>query len=235
MELNNMNTAILIDGGFFLKRYPKVFKDGWNHSPETKAENMYRMAMRHLHQKGAVHRLYRIFYYDCEPFNKGMHNPLSGRFINFPKEKQAVDRNAFFNELKRRRKVALRLGHLKSSKNWVISPEKTKELLKKNISVDDLEEGDIKLDMRQKGVDMKIGLDIASLSIKKMVSQIILVSGDSDFVPAAKTARREGIDFVLDPMWNPIDPDLHVHIDGLMSTCINPNKPFDMKRYPYIV
>ena len=44
---------------------------------------------------------------------------------------------------------------------------------------------------------MKIGLDMTSLSLKKMVRQIILVSGDGDFVPAAKLARREGIDVVL--------------------------------------
>ena len=46
----------------------------------------------------------------------------------------------------------------------------------------------------------------------------ILIAGDSDFVPAAKLARREGIDFLLDPMWNPIKPHLFEHIDGLHST-----------------
>ena len=64
---------------------------------------------------------------------------------------------------------------------------------------------------------MKIGLDIASLSYKRQVDQIILISGDSDFVPAAKLARREGIDFILDPMWNDISDDLFEHIDGLSS------------------
>ena len=44
-------------------------------------------------------------------------------------------------------------------------------------------------------------------------------SGDSDFVPAAKLARREGIDFILDPMWNPISSDLFEHIDGLKTYC----------------
>ncbi len=47
---------------------------------------------------------------------------------------------------------------------------------------------------------MRIGLDIASLAYKKQIDQIILIAGDSDFVPAAKLARREGIDFILDPM-----------------------------------
>ncbi len=41
------------------------------------------------------------------------------------------------------------------------------------------------------------------------------MSGDSDFVPAAKMARREGIDYILDPMGAPIKDDLFEHIDGL--------------------
>lgn len=44
-------------------------------------------------------------------------------------------------------------------------------------------------------------------------------------VPAAKLARREGIDFILDPMWNPIHPSLNEHIDGLRSTSPNPARP----------
>lgn len=73
-------------------------------------------------------------------------------------------------------------------------------------------------------MDMKIGLDIASVSYKKQVDQIVLVAGDADFVPAAKLARREGIDFVLDPMWNTVPSDLHEHIDGLHSTSTKPPK-----------
>ena len=49
------------------------------------------------------------------------------------------------------------------------------------------------------------------------VHQIILISGDRDSVPAAKLARREGIDFILDPLWASIKPNLHKHIDGLRS------------------
>lgn len=38
---------------------------------------------------------------------------------------------------------------------------------------------------------MKIGLDIATFSYKRLVDQIVLISGDNDFVPAAKLARRD--------------------------------------------
>ena len=81
----------------------------------------------------------------------------------------------------------------------------------------DLTEEHVRYEVQQKGVDMHIGLDIAAMAFKKQVDQVILVSGDSDFVPAAKLARREGIDFILDPMWATIRDDLHEHIDGLRS------------------
>lgn len=76
---------------------------------------------------------------------------------------------------------------------------------------------------------MKIGLDIASLAYKKLVDQIILIAGDSDFVPAAKHARREGIDFILDPMWHTIKPDLFEHIDGLQTRVSKPDSDNLMK------
>jgi uncharacterized LabA/DUF88 family protein len=65
---------------------------------------------------------------------------------------------------------------------------------------------------------MKIGVDIASLALKRFVDRIVLISGDSDFVPAAKLARREGIDFILDPMGADVEPSLFEHIDGLESS-----------------
>ena len=69
---------------------------------------------------------------------------------------------------------------------------------------------------------MRIGLDIASLSFKRQVDQIVLVAGGSDFVPAAKLARREGIDFILDPLWSNVHSSLYEHVDGVRSTCPNP-------------
>lgn len=92
-----------------------------------------------------------------------------------------------------------------------------RKLLNGKLSIEDLTERDLYLNLEQKGVDMRIGVDISSLAFKKQVDQIILVSGDSDFVPAAKQARREGIDFLLSPMGNPIKADLFEHIDGLLS------------------
>lgn len=181
------------------------------------------MGLKHLTQaKGETYDLYRIFYYDCLPYEKKQHHPLTGKAIDFSKTDQYKFQLAFFDELKKKRKIALRLGVLEDRKRWIIKASKTKELLKKNLGIDDLTEDDVQFDFSQKRVDIKIGLDIASMTLKNQVDQIILVSGDSDFVPAAKLARREGVDFLLDPMWNPIKPHLFEHIDGLVSKIKRP-------------
>ncbi|WP_370594093.1 NYN domain-containing protein [uncultured Parasutterella sp.] len=82
---------------------------------------------------------------------------------------------------------------------------------------EDIRPEDLTVNLEQKGVDMRIGVDISSLAFKRQVDRIILVSGDSDFVPAAKQARREGIDFILDPMGSHIEDELFEHIDGLQT------------------
>lgn len=114
------------------------------------------------------------------------------------------------------------MGYIHTNKKWSIKNRPTEKLLKNEIKVEDLTENDVQLDMKQKGIDIKIGVDIASLAIKKQVDKIILISGDADFVPASKLARREGIDFVLDPMWNSIHDNLYEHIDGMNSPLPKP-------------
>ena len=211
----NIRVAVLIDGAFFLKRYRSIFPSGKKHSPEIVVKNLYTLAHSHVNEN----YLYRIFYYDSVPFDKIVHNPINKKSINFSTTPEAIFRNEFYEHLKKQRKLALRLGHLADSQrfNWSIRPNKLKQLLNKQITVDDLQENDVYYNLKQKGVDIRIGLDIASLAYKQLVDKIVLISGDSDFVPAAKAARREGIDFVLDPLWNPIDQSLHEHIDGLKS------------------
>ena len=162
--------------------------------------------------------LYRIFYYDCPPLDKTVYHPLLQKNIDFRHLETYSWTIDFFNELKKQRKVALRLGELSSENaHFALSPDCVKKIFSGNLPISDISESDFSISFKQKGVDMKIGLDIASLAYKKQVDQIILIAGDSDFVPAAKLARREGIDFILDPMWSTIKDSLFEHIDGLNS------------------
>ncbi|WP_315524017.1 NYN domain-containing protein [Pseudoramibacter alactolyticus] len=212
---DGITTAILVDGDFYLKRSRKVFG---NRSPEDRAKELYNYCTRHLTENHRRHKLYRIFYYDCPPMTTTVYHPLRKDNENFSSSQQSRWRKDFHSSLKRKRKVALRMGRVSENRAaFLLNADVTKKLFNKSIDLSEITEKDFHFTAQQKGVDMKIGLDISALAYKKLVDQIILISGDSDFVPAAKMARREGIDFILDPLGHHIKDDLSEHIDGLRS------------------
>lgn len=218
-----VTTACLVDGGFFLKRYGLCYGPG--RPAYQVAKDLFTMCVAHLAQVEDSDRndLYRIFFYDCPPLQKKVHHPITSKPIDFSKTDDYRFRHDLHLELISLRKVALRLGRLAEKRGgWVLTEKATRAVLSQVSRVTSLVEDDVEYNIEQKGVDMCIGLDIASLAYKKLVRRIILVAGDADFVPAAKLARREGIDFILDPMWQPVAPDLHEHIDGLVSRCPKP-------------
>lgn len=209
-------TAVLVDGGFYRKRAKHFWGDK---TPQKRAEELNDYVFRHLgkHDGPCQRELYRIFYYDCPPLAKTVYHPLRGNidFRRVPEYQWALD---FYDELKKRRKVALRMGRLSDVKtHYNLTPEAVKKLCAKRITVDELTDLDFLISAKQKGVDMRMGVDMSSLAYEGIVNQIILIAGDSDFVPAAKAARRKGIDFILDPMGNNVADDLFEHIDGLES------------------
>ena len=213
--------AVLIDGAYFVKRF-RAIEPHNAHDGKRAAEQAWRYAVMHLAEKSRKFELYRIFFYDCPPLQKKMHNPITKHAVDFSKSQEAQFRLALHQRLLSKRKLALRLGHLSSDAPWTLKPRVISDLLAGNKTLDSLTENDVVPAVRQKGVDMRIGVDVASLAFKQQVDQIVLIAGDADFVPAAKLARREGIDFVLDPMWRSIPQGLHEHIDGLRSTCPKP-------------
>ena len=210
-----IRTAILVDGGFYRKRASSLFG---KKAPNERANELNDYCYKLLHDKYEKRFLYRVFYYDCPPIEKNVQNPLTGKTISLKNTQEYGWMNDFITELKHHRKFALRMGRISESQvYYLLKYESMKKLFADKIKKTDLTLSDFELHIEQKGVDMRIGVDISSLAFKKQVDQIILISGDSDFVPAAKQARREGIDFILDPMGAPIKPDLFEHIDGIRS------------------
>lgn len=217
-------TAVMVDAGFFLKRARRIFG---NQEPDHLAKKLHRLALDHLNDAEGrrTARLYRVFVYDAPPSAWKGHTPLGKKALDLSRTPTAETRNRFHEVLRGLRKVALRLGEIPSSQvHWQLKPDILKHLSNGAKRWEELDDDDFQLALRQKGVDMRLGLDIAALAYKRQVNQIVLVSGDADFVPAAKLARREGIDFILDPMWATIRPDLFEHVDGRRSVCPKPNK-----------
>lgn len=224
--------AILIDGGFYRRRAQTLLGEK---TPNERLNEMIKYCYQHVNDNRDTidHDLYRIFYYDCPPMDKKIYHPLIKKTIDFSKSDLHIWMTDFIESLKGQRKVALRLGTLADAQAcYTLRATAVKKLCNGTLTLDKLEEKHFTLDVNQKGVDMKIGIDIASLAYKKQVDKIVLISGDSDFVPAAKLARREGIDFVLDPMWVNIKPELFEHIDGLRTFTHNPKDKTEEKKQP---
>ena len=217
-------TAILLDGGYYLKRLPSIRRDIDIENPQEVAESIRQLIDGHLRQINEVYHysnhlqlLYRCFFYDARPYDKKAHLPISNRAIDYSRSNQAQFRNELLNLLRYQPNFALRMGEVTRPGNsgWILRDAVQKRLLKGDISVSDLTDSDFTANLRQKGVDMRIGLDIASLTLKKLASIIVLVSGDSDFVPAARLARREGAAVILDPLRQQVAPDLWEHVDNI--------------------
>jgi len=219
-----VKAAILIDGGYFLKRLGSVRRDVDMQSADAVDKAIGQLVDSHLKQLNEVEKvgnpyslLYRCFFYDALPYMEKGHRPVSGKAIDYGKSDQAKFRLALFDLLRRRANFAVRLGQVRKERSWIMSEDAQKAILNGTRKPADLTDADFYPGLRQKAVDMRIGVDIASISLKCQADTIVLVAGDSDFVPASKLARREGVRIILDPMWRSVEASLFEHIDGLRS------------------
>ncbi len=183
-----MKAAVFIDGGHVrvLSR-----QAGHNYDPDY----IEKIALASVNADEA---LLRVLYYDCAPFNGTTKKPVPGKAHEFKGSAQ------WLKTLAQKDLFAVRLGVLKFRG---FKPEKI-PLAKK------LTGEDFKPDFEQKGVDMRIGLDMATYSANKAIDRIILLSNDTDCIPAMKHGRKAGIQIVLATFPNcKAAPELLEHCD----------------------
>lgn len=141
----------------------------------------------------------RILYYDCAPYVGNAIQPVSGTIRSFVGSDQWLHEIAAMDLFAVRRGVLKFRGFKRSSRAL---PGTTPT------------DADFDPQFEQKGVDMRIGLDIAAYSAERLVHRIILVTNDTDCVPAMKFARKAGLQTVLIKVPNcKTTPELVAHSD----------------------
>ena len=183
--------AVLLDGAYVRFTLYR-FVDGPTNDGhiERYAQSCYRPDQEEL---------FRIYYYDCLPYDEQRLHPISRTYMDFKQTEAYRKSMSLIQGLEVKDYFAVRLGTL-AFKDWRLSNQAFSRLCDASMDgrpLDPLSPLDLMPDFTQKGVDMKIGLDIAWLATKHLVDKIILSTNDSDFVPAMKYARREGIHVVL--------------------------------------
>lgn len=203
--------AVLIDGGFFTRKLYAKLK-----ARPTVDEVMAEVDEIQKHKLFGGFDLLRVYYYDARPASGKLKNPISGIETDLGQTDVYRRSQSFLDALELRPNIALRLGEV-SANGWKISPKALKDatLPNRNLSADDFS-----MDLEQKGVDLRIGLDIARLSLGNLVHSILVVTGDSDMVPAFKFARREGVRVILSHMGHSIKRELRAHADLILEETV---------------
>jgi uncharacterized LabA/DUF88 family protein len=198
-----MNSVFLVDGAFFCHMFKKSKK-------LVHPSDLINFIDAIRKEYDSEYRLLRIYYYDCEPSEARAKMPVSNTPVDFKASPQYRNQTQFLSDLKRADYVSVREGRL-VFRGWG---------LKKNLKPPlppTLKDGDYRPDFEQKGVDIKIGLDIAWISMGKIAQRIYLVTGDSDFIPAMKFARRSGVQLFLITLGHGVVDELKNHADVLIE------------------
>jgi uncharacterized LabA/DUF88 family protein len=153
--------------------------------------------------------LLRIYFYDAPPAGSKLTNPIDGRVTDLATTHVYRTQKGLLDALELKPNVAIRKGDI-SVRGWQVRDTAIDDIAKTKRP---LAASDLSPNIQQKGVDLRIGLDIARLSLMKLVDTIVVVTGDSDMIPAFRFARREGIRIYLDHLGGPVNRELRVHAD----------------------
>lgn len=181
--------ALLIDGGHLRVLARMANK---NYNPDF----VEQIAFASL---AADENLLRALYYDCAPFNGTVTLPVTGE------EKVFDQPDHWLRNLAKRDLFAIRRGVLKF-RGW----EPKAVPVPPQVPTDD----DFIPNFEQKGVDMRIGLDVAAFCVSRSVDRIALITNDTDCVPAMKYARRGGLQTAIVKLPNgSVASELKYHAD----------------------
>lgn len=194
--------AVLMDGGFIRRKL------GSQSRPMTATEVSRFLGKLKAHPALVGLSLHRIYWYDAQPLESSARRPLRGGRVDFKSTRQALNSKTLFRDLCALPNVSLRRGEL-VFRGWRVRHGRLSDR-EQNVT---LAATDLEPNIQQKGVDMRIGLDIASLTMKRHADVIVLVSGDSDFVPAMKFARREGAQLFLVTLGHGVRAEMLEHAD----------------------
>ena len=123
-------------------------------------------------------------------------NPVSGASLNLGNTPVYANHKSLIDKLELTPNFAVRLG-VTMIHGWRLGSQATRRLAQNPRPPT---HQDFVPHIEQKGVDLRIGLDIARLALRENVRIIVVVTGDSDLVPAFKFARREGVRVYLDTL-----------------------------------
>lgn len=207
--------AICLDGGFIQKI---LFHR--NQRAPTAADVLAEVERIKNHPAVEGCELLRAYYYDAPAAQGVLVNPIDGSEMDLQQGERTKAAMRLQDELASAPNFALRMGEVRLG-GWQVRETTINGFATKGPR--ELKANDLVPNLRQKGVDIRIGLDIARLALNDTVRSLVVVTADTDFVPAFKFARREGIKVYLDTLGRGVLPSLIEHSDLRLSDIPTPD------------
>lgn len=222
-------TAVLIDAGLLRVKIKQALRAQLRHvgaslhradgslkqihdltTPQEYAARVVRFAKNCIEPK--QEEIYRIFFYDCPPYEAGPSpikpHPL-GAATPIVEPAAITHQKQVMDILRGEEYFAVRTGEL-SFDGWLPLSDSLNDVITTGRA---FTANDFKPLIRQKGIDLKIGVDTTLLAKDRLVERLVLVACDSDLVPAMKLARREGVQIVLVSLGASVKKLLKEHAD----------------------
>jgi len=202
---NMKKVAIIVDGQFLMYRVKEALEE--RKFPEADTLNTIVRNFVDVDEE-----IYRIFFYHGEPSKQQPRHPITKNPVDFKETPLAKYTTELLNSLAMKELFALRLGET-MFRGWKIRDGIMRKI-ESNAHKEDIKESDFVAEFQQKGVDIRIGLDVAWIASNHLVDRVLMVTGDTDFIPAMKFARREGIQVKLIKIGDKVIHDnLIIHSD----------------------
>lgn len=115
-----------------------------------------------------IYKLIRVYYYDAPPLLDP--KKLNEREIDFARKRQR-----FLDKLDQLPYFEVKLGRIQYK-----GRDKNGRLI-----------------TTQKGVDVKMAIDLIAFADQRIADVIVLITGDSDLIPAIRVAKNKGINILL--------------------------------------
>jgi uncharacterized LabA/DUF88 family protein len=201
-----METAVMIDGAFIRKKFRSAKRT------DITALDIQRIIENIFIQALIPYQSYRVYFYDCKPCSAKTSLPISHTAYNFEAKPQYAKGITLIKDIKMLPFFAVREGIL-SFNGWTLKPA--------CYGMNPLTDDCFTPNLKQKGVDIKIGLDVAWVSFHHIANNIIMITGDSDFVPVIKTARRNGVFVYLFTLGHNVKRELLENVDVVQEVPIS--------------
>jgi uncharacterized LabA/DUF88 family protein len=168
--------AVFIDGGY----WQKILKNRFG-SPKID------LAALSEELCGKQERL-RTYFYDCLPYQG--ENPTDEEKARYRKKQTYLHALGLLSRFEvRQGRLARRTINFKE----VERADGTTFLISCSDADPAYDPKNVVLKFEQKGIDTLLAIDVTGLSVRKSIGTVVLLAGDSDFIPSMRVAKDEGM------------------------------------------